>query len=89
MDVWYVCVFILCLCYPLFRYIPCNELMELITRPTFSKMIMKLKISGQGSGAHVLNSDFKFHDHFTDGRAPWTGDQLIARNVLVPKQRIT
>jgi hypothetical protein len=22
---------------------------------------------------------FQFHDHFTDGRTPWTSDQLVAR----------
>jgi hypothetical protein len=22
----------------------------------------------------ALASDFEFHDHFTDGRAPWTSD---------------
>jgi hypothetical protein len=26
-----------------------------------------------------MASDFQFHDHFTDGRTPWTSDQLIAR----------
>jgi hypothetical protein len=47
MDVWYVYMFILCLCCPVFRYRPCDEL---ITRPrssTVYKMIMKLKIRGQ------------------------------------------
>jgi hypothetical protein len=29
---------------------------------------------------------FQFHDHFTDGRTPWTSDQLIARPL--PKHRI-
>jgi hypothetical protein len=43
MDVWYVYVFILSLCCPVFRQRPCNEL---ITRPrsaTVCKMIIKLK----------------------------------------------
>jgi hypothetical protein len=26
----------------------------------------------------ALASAFQFHDHFTDGRAPWTSDQLVA-----------
>jgi hypothetical protein len=30
---------------------------------------------------------FQFHDHFTDGRTPWTSDQLIARPL--PKHRTT
>jgi hypothetical protein len=30
---------------------------------------------------------FHFHDHFTDGRTPWTSDQLVAR--AVPKHRTT
>ncbi|PNF19818.1 hypothetical protein B7P43_G14295 [Cryptotermes secundus] len=29
----------------------------------------------------------QFHDHFTDGRTPWTGDQLVARPL--PKHRTT
>jgi hypothetical protein len=48
-DVWYVYVFILCLCCPVCRMRPCREL---ITRPrslTVCKMIMKLKISDQGT----------------------------------------
>jgi hypothetical protein len=24
---------------------------------------------------------FQFHDHFTDGRTPWTSDQLVARTL--------
>jgi hypothetical protein len=39
-----VYVFILCLCFPVFRYWPCDEL---TTRPR-SEMIMKLKSRGQG-----------------------------------------
>jgi hypothetical protein len=35
----------------------------------------------------VLASDFQFHDHFTDGRTPWTSDQLVARPL--PKHRTT
>jgi hypothetical protein len=27
----------------------------------------------------VLSSNFQFHDHFTEGRTPWTSDQLVAR----------
>jgi hypothetical protein len=30
---------------------------------------------------------FQFHDHFTDGRTPWTSDQLVARPL--PKHRTT
>jgi hypothetical protein len=29
----------------------------------------------------------QFHDHFTDRRAPWTNDQLVARPL--PKHRTT
>jgi hypothetical protein len=32
-------------------------------------------------------ADFQFHDHFTEGRTPWTGDQLVARPL--PKYRTT
>jgi hypothetical protein len=35
----------------------------------------------------ALASEFQFHDHFTDGRAPWSGDQLVARPL--PKHRTT
>jgi hypothetical protein len=35
----------------------------------------------------ALVSDFQFHDHFTDGRTPWTRDQLVARPL--PKHRTT
>jgi hypothetical protein len=27
----------------------------------------------------ALASIFQFHDHFTEGRTPWTSDQLVAR----------
>jgi hypothetical protein len=27
----------------------------------------------------ALVSAFQFHDHFTDGRTPWTSDQLVAK----------
>jgi hypothetical protein len=37
--------------------------------------------------ALTLASDFQFHDHFTDGRTPWTSDQFIARPL--PKHRTT
>jgi hypothetical protein len=30
----------------------------------------------------ALASAFQFHDHFTDGRTPWTSDQLVARLYL-------
>jgi hypothetical protein len=30
---------------------------------------------------------FQFHDHFTDGRTPWTSDQLVARPL--PKHKTT
>jgi hypothetical protein len=33
----------------------------------------------------ALASAFQFHDHFTDGRTPWTSDQLVARPL--PKHR--
>jgi hypothetical protein len=35
----------------------------------------------------ALASDFQFHDHFTDGRTPWSGDQLVAKPL--PKHRAT
>jgi hypothetical protein len=35
----------------------------------------------------ALASDFQFHDHFTDGRTPWTSDELVARPL--PKHRTT
>jgi hypothetical protein len=35
----------------------------------------------------ALASDFQFHDHFTEGRTPWTGDQLVSRPL--PKHRTT
>jgi hypothetical protein len=35
----------------------------------------------------ALASDFQFHDYFTDGRTPWTSDQLVARPL--PKHRTT
>jgi hypothetical protein len=31
------------------------------------------------TGPWALASDFHFHEHLTDGRAPWTSDQLVAR----------
>jgi hypothetical protein len=34
----------------------------------------------------ALASDFQFHNHFTDGRTPWTSDQLVAKPL--PKHRI-
>jgi hypothetical protein len=43
MDVWYVYMFILCLCSPVFRYRLCDELITRPRRPTVCKMIMKLK----------------------------------------------
>jgi hypothetical protein len=33
----------------------------------------------------ALASAFQFHDYFTDGRTPWTSDQLVARPL--PKHR--
>jgi hypothetical protein len=36
---------------------------------------------------YTLASDFQFHDHCTDGRIPWTSDQLVARPL--PKHRTT
>jgi hypothetical protein len=35
----------------------------------------------------ALASAFQFHDHFTDGRTPWTSDQLVARPL--PKHSTT
>jgi hypothetical protein len=35
----------------------------------------------------ALASDFQFYDHFTDGRTPWTSDQLVARPL--PRHRTT
>jgi hypothetical protein len=35
----------------------------------------------------ALASDFQFHDHFTDSRAPWANDQLVSR--ALPKHRTT
>jgi hypothetical protein len=35
----------------------------------------------------TLASDFQFHDYFTDGRTPWTCDQLVVRPL--PKRRTT
>jgi hypothetical protein len=35
----------------------------------------------------ALAFDFQFHDHFTDGRTPWTSDQIVARPL--PKHRTT
>jgi hypothetical protein len=35
----------------------------------------------------ALASDFQFHDYFTDGRTPWTSDQLVERPL--PKYRTT
>jgi hypothetical protein len=43
MDVWCVC-----LCCPVFRYGPCDELITRPRSPAVCKMIMKLKIRGQG-----------------------------------------
>jgi hypothetical protein len=36
----------------------------------------------------TLTSAFQFHDHFTDGRTPWTSDQLVARPLPKHKHRI-
>jgi hypothetical protein len=41
MDVWYVYVFILCLCCPVFRQRPCDEL---ITRPGSSSVRKMIKM---------------------------------------------
>jgi hypothetical protein len=35
----------------------------------------------------ALASTFQFHDHFTDGRTPWTSDHLVTRPL--PKHRTT
>jgi hypothetical protein len=42
-DVWYVYVFILCLCFNVIRLRPCDELITRSRSPTICKMIMKLK----------------------------------------------
>jgi hypothetical protein len=39
------------------------------------------------SPSWALASNFQFHDHFTDGRTPWTSDQPVARPL--PKHRTT
>jgi hypothetical protein len=48
--VWYVYVFILCLCCRVFGYRPCDELITRPRSPTVCKMTMKLKIKGQAPG---------------------------------------
>jgi hypothetical protein len=35
----------------------------------------------------ALASAFQFHNHFTEGRTPWTSDQFVARPL--PKHRTT
>jgi hypothetical protein len=35
----------------------------------------------------ALVTDIQFRDHFTDGRTPWTSDQLVTRHL--PKHRTT
>jgi hypothetical protein len=46
MDVWYVYVFILCLCCPVFRLRICDKLITRPKSPTVCKMITKLKNQG-------------------------------------------
>jgi hypothetical protein len=43
MNVWYAYVFILCLCCPVFRQRPCDEVITSPRSPTTCKMIMKLR----------------------------------------------
>jgi hypothetical protein len=42
-DVWYVCLFFLCLCCPVFRWRPCDEMITSPTSPTVCKIIKKLR----------------------------------------------
>jgi hypothetical protein len=37
----------------------------------------------------ALASAFQFHDHFTDGKTPWAGDQLVTRPLPVHRHRKT
>jgi hypothetical protein len=61
----------------------------------FASFILNIQVKGlwsaiifTGSRAPwALASDFQFHDNFTDGRTPWTGDQLVARPL--PKYKTT
>jgi hypothetical protein len=48
MNIWCAYMFILCLCCPVFRYRPCDELIPRPRSPTVCKIIMKLKSRGQG-----------------------------------------
>jgi hypothetical protein len=139
MDIWCVYVFILCLCCPVFRQRPCDELIIRPRSPTVCKMIMKLnaearaqegcrasekkrepwgwKVDGTGTGSFSnpglgvggIEPSCSVNIHssingstvlcwawpllqwsnlfYTDGRAPWTSDQLVARPL--PKHRTT
>jgi hypothetical protein len=48
MDVWYVYVFILCLCCPVFRYMPCDELITCPRSRTVCKNDHETERRGQG-----------------------------------------
>jgi hypothetical protein len=43
MDVWYVYVFILCLCFPVFKLRPCDKLITRPRSPTDCKIIKNEK----------------------------------------------
>jgi hypothetical protein len=53
MDVWYMYVFILRLCCPMFRQRPCDELITRQGSPTVYKIIMELKSLRPGSKGAV------------------------------------
>jgi hypothetical protein len=40
---------------------------------------MELSFSLALQSPWALASVYQFHDHFTDGRTPWTSDQLVVR----------
>jgi hypothetical protein len=66
MDVWYVYVFILCLCCPVFRYRPCEEL---ITRPRSSTACVKMiKIKNNLDTVRYKRNKLKRHSTKTNGR---------------------
>jgi hypothetical protein len=50
-------------------------------------VVEKFKFFGYFLSLALQPLIFQFRDHFTDGRTPWTGDQLVARPL--PKHRTT
>jgi hypothetical protein len=46
-------------------------------------MVLLLIISLALQPPWALASDFQFHDHFTDGRTPWTSDQLVTNGFII------